>query len=221
LTDAVRLLETAAAADVRAGRFESAGADFGLLAHTQLLRRQRGPALAAAEQALAKSKSLSTRFGAGRIYAAAGESAKARKLAEALTSETQLEAPVYAKLIEGEAALQAKDPRRAIQVFNEANRLLDTWIGRFDLGQAYLDAGLFPEADSEFDHCIKHGGETLDLFDYVSTYGYLPDVFYYQGRAREGLNSPGFRDSYRTYLSIREKANEDPLLPEIRRRLGQ
>jgi tetratricopeptide (TPR) repeat protein len=219
LTDAVRLLETAAAADVHAGRFESAAADYGLLAHAQLLRRQRGPALAAAEQALAKSKSVSTRFGAGRIYAAAGESATARKLAEGLTSETQLEAPVYAKLIEGEVALQAKDPRRAIQVFNEANRLLDTWIGRFDLGQAYLDAGLFPEADSEFDHCIKHGGETLDLFDYVSTYGYLPYVFYYQGRAREGLNSPGFRDSYKTYLGIREKAGEDPLLPDVRRRL--
>jgi hypothetical protein len=55
----------------------------------------------------------------------------------------------------------------------------------------------------------------------VPTYGYLPPVYYYQGRAQEGINSPGFRDSYRTYLSIRQKAGEDPLLPEIRRRLGQ
>jgi tetratricopeptide (TPR) repeat protein len=142
-------------------------------------------------------------------------------LAEGLTSETQLEAPVYAKLIEGEVALQEKDPRHAIQLFNEANKLLDLWIGRFDLGRAYLDAGLFAEADSEFDHCIERRGETLDLFDYVSTYGYLPEVYYYQGRALEGLKSPGFRDSYRTYLSIREKAGEDPLLPEVRRRLGR
>ena len=106
-------------------------------------------------------------------------------------------------------------------MLNDANKQLDTWIGRFDLGRAYLDAGLFPEADSEFDRCIKRRGETLDLFDYVTTYSYLPEVYYYQGRALEGLNSPGFRDSYRTYLSIREKAGEDPLLPEIRRRLGQ
>ena len=55
----------------------------------------------------------------------------------------------------------------------------------------------------------------------VPTYGYYPPVHYYQGRAREGLNSPGSRDSYRTYLSIREKAGEDLLLPEIRRRLAQ
>ena len=54
----------------------------------------------------------------------------------------------------------------------------------------------------------------------MSTYGYLPEVYYYQGRAREGLNSPGFRDSYKTYLNIREKAGEDPLLADVRKRLG-
>jgi tetratricopeptide (TPR) repeat protein/predicted Ser/Thr protein kinase len=220
LSDAVHLLETAAAADVQAGRLESAAADFGLLAYAQLLRKQKAAALAAAERALANSKSISARLAVGRVYAAAGETAKAQKLAEGLASETQLEAPVYAKLIEAEVALQQKDPRRAIQFLNDANKQLDTWIGRFDLGRAYLDAGLFPEADAELDHCIKRRGETLDLFDYVSTYGYLPEVYYYQGRAREGLNSPGFLDSYRTYLGIREKAGEDPLLPEVRRRLG-
>jgi tetratricopeptide (TPR) repeat protein len=220
LSDAVHLLETAAAADVKAGRLESAAADYGLLAYVQFVRRQKGPALAATELALANSKSASTRFAAGRLYAAAGETAKAQKLAEVFASESQLEAPVYAKLIEGDVALQGKDPRRAIQLFNEANKQLDTWLGRFDLGRAYLDAGLFPEADSEFDRCLKRRGETLDLFDYVSTYGYLPEVYYYQGRAREGLNSPGFRDSYKTYLTIREKAGEDPLLEDVRKRLG-
>jgi hypothetical protein len=49
----------------------------------------------------------------------------------------------------------------------------------------------------------------------------FPPVYYYQGQAREGLESPGAADSFRTYLSIRGKAGEDPLLPEIRRRLGQ
>jgi hypothetical protein len=55
----------------------------------------------------------------------------------------------------------------------------------------------------------------------VPTYGYFPAVYYYQGRVREGLKSAGYADSYRTYLSIRGKAGEDPLLPEVRRRLGQ
>ena len=220
LADGVRILETAAATDVQAGRLDSAAADFALLASAQLLRKQKAAALAALEKALTNSKTVSTRFAAARVYAAAGETAKARKLAEGLATESQLEAPVYAKLIEGEAALAEKDPRRAIQVLNDANKQLDIWIGRFDLGRAYLDAGLFAEADSEFDRCIKRRGETLDLFDYVPTYSYLPVVYYYQGRVREGLKSPGFTDSYKTYLSIRGKAGEDLLLPEIRQRMA-
>jgi tetratricopeptide (TPR) repeat protein len=221
LTDAVRLLETGAAADLKAGRLDSAAADFTMLAYTQLLRKQKAVALATLDKALANSKTTSTRFAAGRIYAAAGEAAKARKLADGLASESQLEASVYAKLIEGEVTLEEKDARKAIQLLNEANKQLDIWIGRFDLGRAYLDAGLFPDADSEFDRCIKRRGETFDLFDYVPTYSFLPKAYYYQGRAREALKSAGFADSYRTYLSIREKAGEDPLLPEVRRRLGQ
>jgi hypothetical protein len=55
----------------------------------------------------------------------------------------------------------------------------------------------------------------------MPTYSYVPLIYYYQGRVREGLKSPGFADSYRTYLTIRGKAGEDPLLSEIRGRLGQ
>jgi len=57
--------------------------------------------------------------------------------------------------------------------------------------------------------------------DDVPSYGYFPPVYYYQGRVREGLKSAGSAESYRNYLSIRGQAGEDPLVPEIRRRLGQ
>ena len=78
------------------------------------------------------------------------------------------------------------------------------------------------EADSEFDRCIKRRGEALELFmDNVATYAYFPPVYYYQGRVREGLKSPGFTESYRTYLSIRGQTGGDPLAPDARRRLGQ
>jgi hypothetical protein len=35
------------------------------------------------------------------------------------------------------------------------------------------------------------------------------------------MKSGGFADFYKTYLSIRGKSTEDPLVPEIRRRIGQ
>ena len=45
-----------------------------------------------------------------------------------------------------------------------ANDLLDTWIGDFDLGRAYLEAGVPTQADSQFDRCLKRKGEALSLF---------------------------------------------------------
>ena len=124
--------------------------------------------------------------------------------------------------VDGEAALKNGDARRAIKTLIEANTLFDTWMGHFDLGRAYLEAGAFTQADSEIDRCIKRRGEVLALFlDEEPTYGYLPPVYYYQGRVREGLNNKGFAESYRTYLTIRGQSKEDPLLPEVRRRAGK
>jgi hypothetical protein len=54
----------------------------------------------------------------------------------------------------------------------------------------------------------------------VPTYGYLPPVYYYLDRVREALKSAEFADSYRAYLSIRGKAGEDPLLADVRKRIG-
>jgi tetratricopeptide (TPR) repeat protein len=221
LGDAAQLLQQGAAVALPAGRLEPAAADFALLGYTQLLRKKKAAALAALEKALANSKSVSARFLAARVYVAAGETSEARKLAASLAAESQLDPQVYAKLIEAEVLLQGGAARQAIPIFTQANSQLDTWIGRFDLGRAYLEADSFVEADSEFDRCIKRRGETLDLFDYLATYGYMPEVYYYQGLARAGLKSPGAADSYRTYLSIRGKAGEDPLLPEVRHRLRQ
>ena len=220
--DAVAILQKGAAADRAARRPDAAADKFALLAYTQLLRQQKGPALEAAKSALGLSKAVKTRFLAAQTFVAVGETAQAQDLAAGLSSELQIEPQAYAKLIEGEAALKNTDGRQAVKLFTEANSLLDTWMGRFDLGRAYLETGAFTEADSEFDRCLKRRGETLALFlDEVPTDGYLPPVYYYQGRAREGMKSTGFAESYRKYLSIRGKAGEDPLLAEIRRRAGQ
>ena len=221
-TGAVRLLEQAASADLEAKRPENAADKFATLAHTQFLREQRRAAVAAADKALAYSQSVQVRFLAGQIFAESGETAKAQKLATGLGKELQAEPQAYAKIIDGMSGLRRGGARQAVKTLNEANNLLDTWIGRFELGRAYLEAGLYVEADSEFDRCIKRRGESLELFlDNVPTYGYFPLVYYYQGRAREGLKSASSAESYRTYLSIRGQAGEDPLLPEIRRHLGQ
>ena len=148
---------------------------------------------------------------------------RARALSAGLASELQAEPQAYAKTLEGIIFLQNGDPRQAIKVLTEANTLLDTWIGRFDLGRAYLEAGLFTQADSEFDRCIKRRGEALSLFlDEEPTFGVFPSVYYYQGRVREALKSVAFAESYRTYLNIRGNVPRRPAAsrrPQARRRV--
>lgn len=220
--EAIQIIEKAAAADVAAKEPDWAANDFAMLAYAELLKGDKQSALAAAQKALDNSQSAKIRFLAARAFVEAGDIAKGRKLADTLGSELQAEPQAYAKMIEGEAALKERDTQKALQLLTDAKKLLDIWIVHLDLGIVYLEAGAFAEADSEFDQCIKRRGEVLELFmDDMPTYSYLPPVYYDQGRGREGLKSPGFADSYRTYLSIREKAGEDPLIPEIRRRLQQ
>ena len=143
---------------------------------------------------------------------------KARPLIAGLASEIHAEPQAYAKIVEGNAFRKNGDARQAIKVLTEANGLLDTWIGHFDLGRAYFDAGQFAQADSEFDRCIKRRGEAMSLFlDEEPTYAYLPSVYYYQGRIREAMKTSAFAESYLAYINIRGKSTEDPLLAEVRR----
>ncbi len=218
-SDAVKMLEHGASADL-AAKNSRAAEKFAALAYTQLSWGHDRQALEAARRALSNSDKVNIRFLMARVLVEAGEASKALALANGLRSELSAEAQADAKLIEGEVALKENEAREAIPLFTEGNKVLETWMGRFDLGRAYLEAGLYVEADSEFDRCMKTRGEALELYD-GPTYGYFPPVYYYQGRVREGLKSAGFVDSYRTYVSIRGKAGQDPMLAEIRHRLAQ
>jgi tetratricopeptide (TPR) repeat protein len=221
-SEAARILESAAAADVKANEPDRAAAKLVALAYAHLLRQQRRPAVAAAERALTNSNVAKIRFLAARILIESGQTAKAQPLAASLASELQPEPQAFAKILEGLMSLQSGKPRDALKPLTDANTLLDTWLGRFELGRAYFEAGAFTQADSEFDRCIQRRGEALSLFlDEDPTYGYLPSVYYYQGRVREEIKTAGFAESYRAYLNIRGESADDPLVPDVRKRAGR
>jgi eukaryotic-like serine/threonine-protein kinase len=221
-SEAARILAQGAAADEAAKMADNAARKYAALANMEQLQGHNAAAQADMGKALANSQSAQIQFLAAIGYVDSGDGGKAQKLATSLSSQMSSEPQAYGRIVAGLIALKRKDAKEAVKQIGAANNLLDTWIGRFELGRAYMEAGAFTEADSEFDQCDKRRGEAIELFmDNVPTYAYFPPVYYYQGRAREGMKSEGFADFYKTYLSIRGQSPEDPLVPEIRRRAGQ
>ena len=93
-------------------------------------------------------------------------------------------------------------------------------LGPYLLGRAYLEATAFTEAYSELEICTKRRGEATAVFlDDVPSYSYLPPVYYYLGRAQEGLGSSGAAASYRRFVGLKAETGDDPLLLAARRRL--
>jgi tetratricopeptide (TPR) repeat protein len=217
-----QILERSVTTDVAAKQRDQAADDLAMLAYAELLQGEKKSALAAAEKALANSQTAKIRFLVARAFLETGETAKAQKLAASLASELQPEPQAYAKLILAEAALQGHDPRQALQLLTEAKNLVDIWLVHFDLGLAYLDAGLFVEADSEFQRCLERRGEAMELFtDDMPTYSYVAPVYYYLGRTEEGLRSPGAANSYWKFVTIQDKGDGGPLFQDAKKRLAE
>jgi len=220
LADAAGILQKAIAVDAASKDAESAADRTAALALIQLMLGKTQEAVTEAAKASANSKDPGVLYRAAQVYIAAGQDAKALQLVAPLSQRLENEPRAYAKLIEGEARLKKGNARDALNSFQEAQKLADTWLGHFDMGRAYLDANAFTEASSEFDVCLKRRGEATSVFlDDVPSYHVLPAVYYYQGSAREGLNSPGAAESYKTFLSIKEKGAGDPLVADAQRRL--
>jgi tetratricopeptide (TPR) repeat protein len=221
LSDAAGFLEKSIAMDLAAKDPDSVSNNQATLALTQVTLNRAAEASATAAKATAGSKDEGVLYRAAQVYLAAGQEARAMQLASSLGIRFETDPQVYAKLIAGEAQLKRGKPREALNTFQEAQRLSDTWLGRLDMGRAYLDAGAFTEASSEFDVCLNRRGEATSVFlDDIPSYHLLPAVYYYQGRAREGLHSPGAAESYKTFLDIKGMETEDPLAADARKRLG-
>ena len=174
----------------------------------------------AAEDSLAGNPDESLLFQAALVEIEAGKEDQALALAAQLETEPLPEPQAYSRLIQGEVELREGALAKAIKTFHEAQAQVDTWIGRVALGRAYLAAGQFTEAHSEFETCLKRRGEAASVFlDDLPTMRYLPQVYYYMGRAQEGLGIPAARESYGKFLEIKSGAKGDPLVEDAKRRL--
>ena len=220
LADAEEILTEGIRADESNKNPAAAAQKLATLGQVRILRGNKTGALEAAGRAEEGSRLDSDRFEVARVYLAAGRAPRAHALASELASRLEPDPRSYALLIEGEIDLVNGNPREAARHFQEAGAIADTWLGRFDLGRALVDAGAFAEAHSELERCLARRGEATAVFlDDRPSYRTLPPVYYYLGRAQEGLGSPAAAQSYESFLAVK-KTDEDPIVREARRRLA-
>jgi serine/threonine protein kinase/tetratricopeptide (TPR) repeat protein len=218
--DALAILDPAAHADLAANDASRAAAKYVMQAEAWLMKGQSAKAVAAAERASSGSTDESLLYPAAMVFLQAGNNEKALELSQKLSQRLEPDPGAYAKLIEAEVQMTRKDYRGAIRTFQDAQKIADTWLGHFGLGRAYLAAGAFTEADTEFDTCVKRRGEATAVFlDDEPSWRYFAPVNYYLGRVREGLGSPSAAEAYQAYLKVREKSANDPLVADAQKRL--
>jgi tetratricopeptide (TPR) repeat protein len=222
LSEAIRIIEEQMLSDFEDGKYEHAANKFSLLAQAFLLKGNREAAASSADEALNSSKDIGTMFTSAQVYLQTGQANKARSIAEELNQRLGPEPKAYAKLIEGEIARAEGNPQSAIERFIEAQSILDTWLGRLALGKVYLEIEAFMEAHSELDSCHKRQGEATSVFfDDTPTFRFFSSVYFYLGRALEGIGSPGAAELYQKYLEINQEEDwKNPLVNETRTRLN-
>ena len=222
VADASEMLVERISLDTKEGRTDYLGNKWAPLAYARFLSRKKALALEAADRAVAAIKEIGTMVYAAQIYFQAGKEDKALSIATELGRRLGPEPRAYAKIIEAEILKKKGRIHEAIEFFNQAQEILDTWLGRFSLGKAYLEIKAFPDAHKELDSCLKRHGETASVFfNDVPSIHYLPLIYYYLGRAQEGLGSPAAAESYQTFLKIKANSDEgDSLVEDCLRRLA-
>jgi tetratricopeptide (TPR) repeat protein len=224
LADAAGILEEAIAAPPQ-GRSPSTMARLLVsLAEVRELQGRSADAIRLSDQALATvtGSDHGIVLLAGLVMIRAGRAAQALDLAAELGKKIDPAARMNGKLLEGEADLQRGLPVAAYNKFGEAQSLADSWLGRYGMGRAQLEARDYAAADQEFDRCLrKRNGEATNvLMDDIPTYRLIPPARYYMGRAQEGLGSAAAAESYKVFLAIKEKGDEQGIVADARRRLA-
>jgi serine/threonine protein kinase/tetratricopeptide (TPR) repeat protein len=217
--EAERRLRDALAEDQQSRRTQGAIAKQIALAEALLPQGKTAQAQTAALAAVALGQGLNARVPAARLLLRAGDVDGALELAGGLSGDLQPQNRAYGKVIEAEAALARHRPSEAVDALIAARKFADVWLGRFDLGVAYVTANSYTEAVSELELANKRRGEATAMFlDDWPTVHELATLPYWLGRAHEAIGATdSARQDYEKFLAGRT-AGVDPLIADARRR---
>lgn len=186
--EALVMLDAAIGQDRAGKNLVSVGRRLAIKAEVLLAQGNKAAALRAAREAVTVGREDGILYTAGKVLIGAGDAGAADTIAVAMDNRLENEPRIYAALLRGEAALATGRSREALTHFEAAQKLADTWLGRFSLGRAYLALSAYPEAASEFDRCLARKGEATAVFlDDLPSYRLMRPVEDLLKRARSGL----------------------------------
>ena len=169
------------------------------------------------------SNEESVLYPAGRVLVAAQQRVGVLEATTKLESLLQSQSSSYARLLQGEMALDEGDLPKAMTALREGWQVYDSWFAHFLLGRAYFEAERFPEALDELELCLRRKGEATDVFlNDSSTLRYFVPALYWIGRSREMVSGPeAAREAYAMYLDLRGNSPEnDPFAASALERIG-
>jgi tetratricopeptide (TPR) repeat protein len=219
--DAARLLRAGIVRDQQEQNAAGAAAKQIALADAMGMQGNLRGAVAAARAALAIDKTEAQIVPAVQWLIAAGRLADAAALVADLDKSLEPQPQAYLRMVTGQLALARGKRAEGVAALREAQKLADLWLVRFHLGLAYLDAGYYAEALSEFALCVKRRGEGYAGFlDDIPTARYVSPLSYWTGRAHEGLGlAAEARADYQRFLERQAPDSTDPLAKDARARL--
>lgn len=216
--DARAILVKSIPDDTRENRTAELIAKHYVMAEAFLQEGNRSAARTSASQARALGSSEDALVPA--VHLALATEKEAAAASEVLGKQVAALSRAYGKIVDGEVALGQGKTVVAIDAFRAAIKFADLWLARYDMGVAYVQAGLFAEGLSELEACQKRRGEATALFfDDRPTVRYLTPLFYWLGRAKAGLKmNAAAADDYKVFLSLRPEGTKDPLALDARKR---
>ncbi len=194
-----------------------------LLAEVSEAQGRRAQAVDAARRALKLSRQANILVPAARLFARLGQTKDAQAIVAELDNTLQTQNRAYARVIEGDIALQANRLADAIDAFRASMKLLDLWLPHYALGVAYVQAGHFAEGLTELEACQRRRGEATAIFlDDTPSLRYLATLPYWLGRAQEGVGQQqAAAANYQGFVAIRAGVPADPLVADATRRAKQ
>jgi tetratricopeptide (TPR) repeat protein len=220
MEEASNLLENGANSDLATHNALGAARKLAILAQADLAMGKVAEASTAAARCdSAQSKEDGVMFQLAQVFVQLNP-ARASEIASQMGESLNRDRRCYALLLSGELSLQQGETDNAIVHFEDALRLVDAWLVRYDLGLAYLKAKRYAEADDELESCLRRRGEAASAFiDDTPTYRVVPAIYYYHGLAEDGVGVASAKQWYQDFLDIKTGGGPDQMIDKARQRV--